>query len=71
MEIAGRVTTILREADIMTYTGTAPGEFFAAAVNLHDLGVKGDQEAVQKARRMFEEIFGERHGFAGQRPPES
>jgi len=43
----------------MTYTGTAPGEFFAAAVNLHDLGVKGDQEAVQKARRMFEEIWSE------------
>ena len=43
----------------MTYTGTAPGESFAAAVNLHDLGVKGDQEAVQKARRMFEEIWSE------------
>jgi len=43
----------------MTYTGKAPGESFAAAVELHNLGVKGDQEAVPKARRMFEKIWSE------------
>ncbi len=43
----------------MTDTGKAPGELFTAAVNLHDLGVKGDQEAVQKAHRMFTEIWSE------------
>ncbi|MBU7007093.1 tetratricopeptide repeat protein [Phosphitispora fastidiosa] len=43
----------------MTYTGKAPSESFAAAVELHDLGVKGDQEAVPKACRMFEKMWSE------------
>ncbi len=39
--------------------GKAPGEFFAEAVNLHNLGVDGDKEAVQKAHEMFKEIWSE------------
>ncbi|HWI54536.1 MAG TPA: hypothetical protein VNT57_02480, partial [Desulfobacteria bacterium] len=37
--------------------GKSPGEFFAEAVNLHNLGVQGDNEAAQKAYRMFKKIW--------------
>lgn len=39
--------------------GKAPGDFFAEAVKLFNLGVEGDKEAVQKAQGMFKEIWSE------------
>jgi len=39
--------------------GKAPGDFFAEAVKLFNLGVEGDKEAVQQAHEIFKEIWSE------------
>lgn len=37
--------------------GETRGEFFTEAINLHNLGIDGDKEAVQKAHEILKEIF--------------
>lgn len=39
--------------------GKTPGDYFTEAVNLHNLGVGGDKEAVEKAHEMFKQICAE------------